>query len=124
MGQRGALLLSELLLLLLTASCTLLAVSFPEDSAPLDIVDAHCEYAHANDPGGDVNAASRENADKHDISLLHTAATDLYVHTQYLYHQLLQPNACVSSPAQFHGGTRCSEAGPLETSRSIALTFS
>lgn len=42
MGQRAALLLSELLLLL-TASCTLLAVSFPEDSAPLDVVDAHCE---------------------------------------------------------------------------------
>lgn len=44
MGQRAALLLSELLLLL-AASRTLLAVSFPEDSVPLDIVDAHCEYA-------------------------------------------------------------------------------
>uniref|UniRef100_A0A4W6CDL1 Semaphorin 6D n=1 Tax=Lates calcarifer TaxID=8187 RepID=A0A4W6CDL1_LATCA len=42
MGQRAALLLSELLLLLLlTASRTLLAVSFPEDIIPLDIVDAH-----------------------------------------------------------------------------------
>ncbi|KAM3625585.1 uncharacterized protein V6R79_014457 [Siganus canaliculatus] len=44
MGQRAALLLSELLLLLLlllTASRTLLAVSFPEDSVPLDVVDAH-----------------------------------------------------------------------------------
>ncbi|XP_024150903.1 sema domain, transmembrane domain (TM), and cytoplasmic domain, (semaphorin) 6D, like isoform X4 [Oryzias melastigma] len=41
MGQRAALLLSELLLLLLTASRTLLAVSFPEDVAPLDVVDAH-----------------------------------------------------------------------------------
>ncbi|XP_034725535.1 sema domain, transmembrane domain (TM), and cytoplasmic domain, (semaphorin) 6D, like isoform X3 [Etheostoma cragini] len=43
MGQRAALLLSELLLLLLllTASRTLLAVSFPEDTAPLDVVDAH-----------------------------------------------------------------------------------
>ncbi|XP_035508170.1 sema domain, transmembrane domain (TM), and cytoplasmic domain, (semaphorin) 6D, like isoform X4 [Morone saxatilis] len=40
MGQRAALLLSELLLLL-TASRTLLAVSFPEDTVPLDIVDAH-----------------------------------------------------------------------------------
>ncbi|XP_075905080.1 semaphorin-6D isoform X4 [Nelusetta ayraudi] len=40
MGQRAALLLSELLLLL-AASRTLLAVSFPEDSVPLDIVDAH-----------------------------------------------------------------------------------
>ncbi|XP_056875946.1 sema domain, transmembrane domain (TM), and cytoplasmic domain, (semaphorin) 6D, like isoform X3 [Takifugu flavidus] len=40
MGQRAALLLSELLLLL-TASCTLLAVSFPEDSTPLEVVDAH-----------------------------------------------------------------------------------
>lgn len=46
MGQRAALLLSELLLLL-TASRTLLAVSFPEDSVPLDVVDAHCEYTHA-----------------------------------------------------------------------------
>lgn len=45
MGQRAALLLSELLLLL-AASRTLLAVSFPEDSVPLDVVDAHCEYAH------------------------------------------------------------------------------
>lgn len=44
MGQRAALLLSELLLLL-AASRTLLAVSFPEDSVPLDTVDAHCEYA-------------------------------------------------------------------------------
>lgn len=45
MGQRAALLLSELLLLLLlTASRTLLAVSFPEDTAPLDVVDAHCGY--------------------------------------------------------------------------------
>lgn len=44
MGQRAALLLSELLLLL-AASRTLLAVSFPEDSVPLDVVDAHCEYA-------------------------------------------------------------------------------
>lgn len=44
MGQRAALLLSELLLLLLTASHTLLAVSFPEDVVPLDVVDAHCEY--------------------------------------------------------------------------------
>lgn len=52
MGQRAALLLSQLLLLL-TASRALLAVSFPEDSAPLDVVDAQCEYAHANDPGGD-----------------------------------------------------------------------
>lgn len=43
MGQRAALLLSELLLLL-AASRTLLAVSFPEDSVALDIVDAHCEY--------------------------------------------------------------------------------
>lgn len=43
MGQRAVLLLSELLLLL-TASRTLLAVSFPEDSVPLDVVDAHCEY--------------------------------------------------------------------------------
>nr|XP_046248550.1 sema domain, transmembrane domain (TM), and cytoplasmic domain, (semaphorin) 6D, like isoform X4 [Scatophagus argus] len=41
MGQRAALLLSELLLLLLTASRTLLAVSFPEDTIPLDVVDAH-----------------------------------------------------------------------------------
>ncbi|KAM3877199.1 semaphorin-6D [Diretmus argenteus] len=41
MGQRAVLLLSELLLLLLTASHTLLAVSFPEDSTPLDVVDAH-----------------------------------------------------------------------------------
>ncbi|XP_039989334.1 sema domain, transmembrane domain (TM), and cytoplasmic domain, (semaphorin) 6D, like isoform X1 [Xiphias gladius] len=40
MGQRAALLLSELLLLL-TASRTLLAVSFPEDTIPLDVVDAH-----------------------------------------------------------------------------------
>lgn len=48
MGQRAALLLSELLLLLMTASRTLLAVSFPEDTVPLDVVDAHCEYMHAN----------------------------------------------------------------------------
>lgn len=48
MGQRAALLLSELLLLLLTASRTLLAVSFPEDTVPLDVVDAHCEYTHAH----------------------------------------------------------------------------
>ncbi|XP_076587967.1 semaphorin-6D isoform X3 [Chaetodon auriga] len=41
MGQRAALLLSELLLLLLTASRTLLAISFPEDTVPLDVVDAH-----------------------------------------------------------------------------------
>ncbi|XP_054626093.1 sema domain, transmembrane domain (TM), and cytoplasmic domain, (semaphorin) 6D, like isoform X3 [Dunckerocampus dactyliophorus] len=40
MGHRAALLLSELLLML-TASHTLLAVSFPEDIAPLDVVDAH-----------------------------------------------------------------------------------
>ncbi|XP_077569079.1 semaphorin-6D isoform X3 [Stigmatopora nigra] len=40
MGHRAVLLLSELLLLL-TASRTLLAVSFPEDIAPLDVVDAH-----------------------------------------------------------------------------------
>ncbi|XP_047436025.1 sema domain, transmembrane domain (TM), and cytoplasmic domain, (semaphorin) 6D, like isoform X3 [Mugil cephalus] len=40
MGQRAVLLLSELLLLL-TASRTLLAVSFPEDIVPLDVVDAH-----------------------------------------------------------------------------------
>ncbi|XP_053285249.1 sema domain, transmembrane domain (TM), and cytoplasmic domain, (semaphorin) 6D, like isoform X3 [Pleuronectes platessa] len=40
MGQRAVLLLSELLLLL-TASRTLLAVSFPEDNTPLDVVDAH-----------------------------------------------------------------------------------
>ncbi|KAM9826160.1 sema domain, transmembrane domain (TM), and cytoplasmic domain, (semaphorin) 6D, like isoform X1 [Syngnathus typhle] len=40
MGHRAALLLGELLLLL-TASRTLLAVSFPEDIAPLDVVDAH-----------------------------------------------------------------------------------
>ncbi|XP_038557466.1 sema domain, transmembrane domain (TM), and cytoplasmic domain, (semaphorin) 6D, like isoform X4 [Micropterus salmoides] len=41
MGQRAVLLLSELLLLLMTASRTLLAVSFPEDTVPLDVVDAH-----------------------------------------------------------------------------------
>ncbi|XP_019742446.1 semaphorin-6D isoform X3 [Hippocampus comes] len=42
MGHRATLLLSELLLLLLlTASRTLLSVSFPEDIAPLDVVDAH-----------------------------------------------------------------------------------
>ncbi|KAM7015897.1 semaphorin-6D isoform 3-T5 [Tautogolabrus adspersus] len=40
MGQRAVLLLSELLLLL-TASRTLLAVSFPEDTVPHDVVDAH-----------------------------------------------------------------------------------
>lgn len=48
MGQSAALLLSELLLLLLTASRTLLAVSFPEDTVPLDVVDAHCEYTHTH----------------------------------------------------------------------------
>lgn len=52
MGQRAALLLSELLLLL-AASRTLLAVSFPEDSVPLDIVDAHCEYAHKKMTGAE-----------------------------------------------------------------------
>ncbi|XP_028984680.1 sema domain, transmembrane domain (TM), and cytoplasmic domain, (semaphorin) 6D, like isoform X2 [Betta splendens] len=41
MGQRAVLLLSELLLLLLTASRTLLAVSFPEDIVPFNVVDAH-----------------------------------------------------------------------------------
>ncbi|XP_010771152.1 semaphorin-6D isoform X2 [Notothenia coriiceps] len=41
MGQRAVLLLSELLLLLLTASRAILAVSFPEDNVPLDVVDAH-----------------------------------------------------------------------------------
>uniref|UniRef100_A0A8C6MIL8 Semaphorin 6D n=1 Tax=Nothobranchius furzeri TaxID=105023 RepID=A0A8C6MIL8_NOTFU len=41
MGQGAALLLSELLLLLLTASRTLLAVSFPEDTVPLNVIDAH-----------------------------------------------------------------------------------
>ncbi|KAM9409702.1 semaphorin-6D isoform 2-T3 [Pholidichthys leucotaenia] len=41
MGQRAALPLSELLLLLLTVSRTLLAVSFPEDIVPIDVVDAH-----------------------------------------------------------------------------------
>ncbi|XP_017296659.1 sema domain, transmembrane domain (TM), and cytoplasmic domain, (semaphorin) 6D, like isoform X2 [Kryptolebias marmoratus] len=41
MGQGAALLLSELLLLMLTASCTLLAVSFPEDTVPLNVVGAH-----------------------------------------------------------------------------------
>lgn len=44
MGQKAALLLSELLLLLLTVSRTLLAVSFPEDVVPIDVVDAHCKY--------------------------------------------------------------------------------
>lgn len=43
MGQRVALLLSQLLLL--TASRTLVAVSFPEDSVPLAVVDEHCEDA-------------------------------------------------------------------------------
>uniref|UniRef100_A0A1A8F2Q1 Sema domain, transmembrane domain (TM), and cytoplasmic domain, (Semaphorin) 6D, like n=1 Tax=Nothobranchius korthausae TaxID=1143690 RepID=A0A1A8F2Q1_9TELE len=41
MGREAALLLSELLLLLLTASRTLLAVSFPEDTVPLNVIDAH-----------------------------------------------------------------------------------
>ncbi|KAM4744491.1 LOW QUALITY PROTEIN: semaphorin-6D [Anableps anableps] len=40
MGQGAALLLSKLLLLL-AASHTFLAVSFPEDIMPLDVVDAH-----------------------------------------------------------------------------------
>ncbi|XP_061739894.1 sema domain, transmembrane domain (TM), and cytoplasmic domain, (semaphorin) 6D, like isoform X2 [Nerophis ophidion] len=40
MGHGAVLLLSELLLML-TASHTLLAVSFPEDIAPLDVIDAH-----------------------------------------------------------------------------------
>lgn len=56
MGQRAPLLLSELLLLL-TASRALLAVSFPEDSAPLDVVDAHCEYARQRKGGVGGNAA-------------------------------------------------------------------
>lgn len=54
MGQRAALLLCELLLLLLTASRTLLAVSFPEDIVPLDVVDAHCEYTPTLDLSGDM----------------------------------------------------------------------
>uniref|UniRef100_A0A8C4Z9Z6 Semaphorin 6D n=1 Tax=Gadus morhua TaxID=8049 RepID=A0A8C4Z9Z6_GADMO len=42
MGRRALLALCELLLLLLlTASLTVLAVSFPEDNTPLDVVDAH-----------------------------------------------------------------------------------
>ncbi|XP_037546372.1 sema domain, transmembrane domain (TM), and cytoplasmic domain, (semaphorin) 6D, like [Nematolebias whitei] len=41
MGRGAVLLLSGLLLLMLTASRTLLAVSFPEDTVPLDVVDAH-----------------------------------------------------------------------------------
>lgn len=52
MGQGAALVLSELLLLL-AASRTLLAVSFPEDSVPLDVVDAHCEYARGEEAGAE-----------------------------------------------------------------------
>lgn len=74
MGQRAALLLSELLLLL-TASCTLLAVSFPEDSAPLEVVDAHCEYPDVSEPGGDANAASQG-----------TETLSSFVHTQTRAH--------------------------------------
>lgn len=123
MGQRAALLLSQLLLLL-TASRALLAVSFPEDSAPLDVVDAQCEYAHANDPGGDGGEHAHKRTRSCSIHTRDGYTLKLYVHTQRICHQLLQSNACASSPAQFHGGTLCSEAGPLETSRSIALTFS
>ncbi|XP_058484816.1 sema domain, transmembrane domain (TM), and cytoplasmic domain, (semaphorin) 6D, like isoform X4 [Solea solea] len=41
MGQRAVLLPLLLLLLLTTATRTLLAVSFPEDTVPLDVIDAH-----------------------------------------------------------------------------------
>lgn len=67
MGQRAVLLLLSELLLLLTASRTLLAVSFPEDIVPLDVVDAHCEYTRKkkkNELSGDeipVTATSPKN---------------------------------------------------------------
>lgn len=65
MGQRAALLLSELLLLLLTASRTLLAVSFPEDVAPLDVVDAHCEYKWAKQTEGSKSQQHHHAPQKH-----------------------------------------------------------
>lgn len=83
MGQRAVLLLSELLLLLLTASRTLLAVSFPEDNVPLDVVDAHCEYTHTR--------ANELRRDKEEIIItansLTKLATLLYMHffTQSCY---------------------------------------
>lgn len=65
MGQRAALLLSELLLLLLTASRSLLAVSFPEDVAPLDVVDAHCEYKWAKQTEGSKSQQHNHVPRKH-----------------------------------------------------------
>lgn len=122
MGQRAVLLLSELLLLL-TASRTLLAVSFPEDAVPLDVVDAHCESTHSKwtQQRLGITIAATWLQESTTILNIHFLVTSCIC-----FHHGFPINSMRASvmSSQFHGGTLCSEAGPLATSHSIALTFS
>uniref|UniRef100_A0A7N8YN20 Semaphorin 6D n=1 Tax=Mastacembelus armatus TaxID=205130 RepID=A0A7N8YN20_9TELE len=90
MGQRAALLLSELLLLLLllTASRTLLAVSFPEDIVPLDVVDAHFSRRYPVFRG---RPSGNESQHRLDFQLMTKIQDTLFIipHTNIVSHSLL-----------------------------------
>uniref|UniRef100_A0A3Q3LUB9 Semaphorin 6D n=1 Tax=Mastacembelus armatus TaxID=205130 RepID=A0A3Q3LUB9_9TELE len=89
MGQRAALLLSELLLLLLllTASRTLLAVSFPEDIVPLDVVDAHFSRRYPVFRG---RPSGNESQHRLDFQLMTKIQDTLFIipHTNIVSHSL------------------------------------
>uniref|UniRef100_A0A669CSM0 Semaphorin 6D n=1 Tax=Oreochromis niloticus TaxID=8128 RepID=A0A669CSM0_ORENI len=77
MGQKAALLLSELLLLLLlTVSRTLLAVSFPEDIVPLDVVDAHFSRRYPVFRG---RPSGNESQHRLDFQLMTTIQDTLFI---------------------------------------------
>uniref|UniRef100_A0A3Q3M6L5 Semaphorin 6D n=1 Tax=Mastacembelus armatus TaxID=205130 RepID=A0A3Q3M6L5_9TELE len=96
MGQRAALLLSELLLLLLllTASRTLLAVSFPEDIVPLDVVDAHFSRRYPVFRG---RPSGNESQHRLDFQLMTKIQDTLFIRMcvfNVLHVYLLLLNAC------------------------------
>uniref|UniRef100_A0A3P9C1N1 Semaphorin 6D n=1 Tax=Maylandia zebra TaxID=106582 RepID=A0A3P9C1N1_9CICH len=76
MGQKAVLLLSELLLLLLTVSRTLLAVSFPEDIVPLDVVDAHFSRRYPVFRG---RPSGNESQHRLDFQLMTTIQDTLFI---------------------------------------------
>ncbi|CAN9503041.1 unnamed protein product [Ophioblennius macclurei] len=83
MGQRVALLLSELLLLLLTASRILLAVGFPEDPKPIDVVDANFSQGYPVFAG---TPSSNESEYRPDFQLMTKINDTLFIAGRHQVH--------------------------------------
>uniref|UniRef100_A0A8C4Z8H6 Semaphorin 6D n=1 Tax=Gadus morhua TaxID=8049 RepID=A0A8C4Z8H6_GADMO len=101
MGRRALLALCELLLLLLlTASLTVLAVSFPEDNTPLDVVDAHFSRQYPVFRG---RPSGNESQHRLDFQLMTKIQDTLFIFVYVMFYVSRQNLLWVSNTRCFCG---------------------